>query len=60
MGEDATRTAASGTSSSLAFGAYRLLQKLSNTYKDYVAYKLLTEERARREAAKASIKTGIR
>jgi membrane-bound lytic murein transglycosylase MltF len=29
---------------------------VSNIYKYYVAYRLLTEERARREAAKAAIK----
>jgi len=31
---------------------------VSNIYKYYVAYKLLTEENARREAAKAKIRTG--
>ena len=33
---------------------------VSNIYKYYVAYKLLTEERARREAAKASIKASVK
>jgi membrane-bound lytic murein transglycosylase MltF len=32
---------------------------VSNIYKYYVAYKLLTEERARREAAKARLKAGV-
>jgi hypothetical protein len=32
----------------------------SNIYKYYVAYKLLVEERDRREAAKASTKPGAR
>jgi membrane-bound lytic murein transglycosylase MltF len=32
---------------------------VSNIYKYYVAYKLLTEERARREAAKAKMKAGV-
>jgi membrane-bound lytic murein transglycosylase MltF len=31
---------------------------VSNIYKYYVAYKLMTEENARREAAKAAIKSG--
>jgi membrane-bound lytic murein transglycosylase MltF len=33
---------------------------VSNIYKYYVAYKLLTEERARREAAKETIKPGVK
>jgi membrane-bound lytic murein transglycosylase MltF len=32
---------------------------VTNIYKYYVAYKLMTEERARREAAKASLKSGV-
>jgi membrane-bound lytic murein transglycosylase MltF len=32
---------------------------VSNIYKYYVAYKLMTEERARREAAKAKLKSGV-
>jgi membrane-bound lytic murein transglycosylase MltF len=32
---------------------------VSNIYKYFVAYKLMTEERARREAAKAAIKSGV-
>jgi len=33
---------------------------VSNIYKYYVAYKLMSEERARREAAKAKVKAGAR
>jgi membrane-bound lytic murein transglycosylase MltF len=33
---------------------------VSNIYKYYVAYRLLAEERARREAAKAGLKTGVK
>jgi membrane-bound lytic murein transglycosylase MltF len=33
---------------------------VSNIYKYYVAYKLVMEDRARREAAKASVRTGPR
>jgi membrane-bound lytic murein transglycosylase MltF len=33
---------------------------VSNIYKYYVAYKLLSEERARREAAKANLKSGVK
>jgi membrane-bound lytic murein transglycosylase MltF len=33
---------------------------VSNIYKYYVAYKLMSEERARREAAKARLKSGVR
>jgi membrane-bound lytic murein transglycosylase MltF len=32
---------------------------VSNIYKYYVAYKLVTEEQARREAAKAALKSGV-
>jgi membrane-bound lytic murein transglycosylase MltF len=32
---------------------------VSNIYKYYIAYKLMTEERARREAAKARLKQGV-
>ena len=32
---------------------------VSNIYKYYIAYKLLTEEQARREAAKAELKSGV-
>jgi membrane-bound lytic murein transglycosylase MltF len=33
---------------------------VSNIYKYYIAYKLITEERARREAAKQAIKPGVK
>jgi hypothetical protein len=33
---------------------------VSNIYKYYVAYRLISEERARREAAKAKIKLGAK
>jgi hypothetical protein len=33
---------------------------VSNIYKYDVAYKLLTEERARRDAAKATMKPGVK
>ena len=33
---------------------------VSNIYKYYVAYKLMTEEHARREAAKAALKPGVK